>query len=109
MFSLTSRSDAAQPAGQSGTALPAPADYEVDWRRSLRLAERACCCSARPSIAVIMPSRPGRPHATELLLCGHHYQRSEKALRNCAAAAFTSDGRPLTADAWLLALRPIHS
>ena len=42
--------------------------------------DRACCCVARAVVRVVMPSAPGRPHETELLLCGHHYRASRHAL-----------------------------
>jgi hypothetical protein len=29
---------------------------------------------------VVLPPAPGRPHETELLLCGHHYRVSRQAL-----------------------------
>ena len=31
-------------------------------------------------VRVVMPPSPGRPHETELLLCGHHYRVNRKAL-----------------------------
>ena len=42
--------------------------------------DQACCCVARAVIRVVMPQAPGRPHETELLLCGHHYRASRAAL-----------------------------
>ena len=42
--------------------------------------DRACCCVARAVVRVVMPPAPGRPHETELLLCGHHYRASRHAL-----------------------------
>ncbi len=42
--------------------------------------DQACCCVARAVVRVIMPPAPGRPHETELLLCGHHYRASRHAL-----------------------------
>ncbi len=103
MFPLTSRTDAAWPEPQPGRTSPAPADREVDWRRSLRVADRACCCSARPAIAVILPPTAARPHATDLLLCGHHYRAAEQARTRAGAIAFDSDGLPLTPESWLAA------
>ena len=35
---------------------------------------------ARAVVRVVMPSTLGRPHETELLLCGHHYRVSRAAL-----------------------------
>jgi hypothetical protein len=46
---------------------------------------RACCCPATAAVCVIMPPARGRPGETDLLLCGHHYLVSRRAL--CAAGA----------------------
>ena len=59
------------PAGLSGAAVPAGRAAAGD---------QACCCVARAVVRVIMPPAPGRPHETELLLCGHHYRVSRDAL-----------------------------
>jgi hypothetical protein len=42
--------------------------------------DRSCCCVARAMVRVVMPPAEGRPHETELLLCGHHYRISRAAL-----------------------------
>jgi hypothetical protein len=42
--------------------------------------DQACCCVARAVVRVVMPSTLGRPHETELLLCGHHYRVSRPAM-----------------------------
>jgi hypothetical protein len=42
--------------------------------------DRACCCVAWAVVRVVMLPAPGRPHETELLLCGHHYRVSRAAL-----------------------------
>jgi hypothetical protein len=42
--------------------------------------DQACCCVARAVVRVVMPPTAGRPHETELLLCGHHYRTSRAAL-----------------------------
>jgi hypothetical protein len=44
------------------------------------LASRACCCPARAVVRVILPPAAGRPHETDLLLCGHHFRVSRRAL-----------------------------
>jgi hypothetical protein len=44
---------------------------------------QACCCPSRPMVRAIMPPTADRPHEVELLLCGHHFRRSQ---RNLAAA-----------------------
>ena len=71
----------------------------VDWR-ALRLADRSCCCLARPVVIVIMPPARGRPHQTDLLLCGHHYRASQQALAAAGAGIFSLNGTPLTAGIW---------
>jgi len=55
---------------------------------------RACCCPAWPAVQVIMPATPGRPRPTDLLLCGHHYRVSRRALENAGAAVFVLPGCP---------------
>ncbi len=47
-----------------------------------------------------MPATRGRPHPTELLLCGHHYRASRQALAAADADIFSLDGARLSAGAW---------
>jgi hypothetical protein len=65
-----------------------------DLTPSLRhvLADRACCCPARPVVTVIMPPAPGRPHTVDLLLCGHHFRVSQAALTAAGAAVYDDTG-----------------
>lgn len=49
-------------------------------RQGASAGDQACCCVARAVVRVIMPPAEGRPHETELLLCGHHYRVSCAAL-----------------------------
>ena len=58
--------------------LPGPA-------RRLFLADRACCCPARPVVTVVIPAGRGRPYQANLLLCGHHYLVSLAALHAAGA------------------------
>jgi hypothetical protein len=62
--------------------------------------DQACCCVARAVVRVVMPPAPGRPHETELLLCGHHYRASREAL--VAAHAWVEDlaGSDTDTTAW---------
>jgi hypothetical protein len=76
-----------------------PAASRIDWRAARR-AERACCCIAKPMVIAVLPPRPGRPHDTELLLCGHHYRMSRQALAAAGATLLNLDGEPVTADPW---------
>jgi hypothetical protein len=71
------------PAGNDTAALR-PLDDTIPAHRAL--ADRACCCSARAMVRVIMPPTPTRPHRTDLLLCGHHYRASRQALAAAGAA-----------------------
>jgi hypothetical protein len=72
-----------------------PGKDGIDWR-AVQRADRACCCLARPVVVVIMPPSAGRPHQTELLLCGHHYQVSQEALRAAGATVLDIKGAPVT-------------
>jgi len=56
--------------------------------------DQACCCVARAVVRVIMPSASGRPHETELLLCGHHYRISRAALSAARARVEELSGSP---------------
>jgi hypothetical protein len=56
------------------------------------VADRACCCPARPVVTVIMPPAPGRPHPVDLLLCGHHFRASQAALTAAGAAVYDDTG-----------------
>jgi hypothetical protein len=62
------------------------------YRAALRRADHACCCSAKPTVVAVMPPAPGRDHATELLLCGHHHRASREALAAAGATCFGEDG-----------------
>jgi hypothetical protein len=73
----------------------------VDWRDSLRRAGQACCCSAMPSVVVVMLPAPGRP-AVDLLFCQHHYRLHGQVLAAAGALAFDGDGAPLTPEGPLL-------
>jgi hypothetical protein len=65
-----------------------------DLLPSLRhvVADRACCCPARPVVTVIMPPVPGRPHPVDLLLCGHHFRVNRAALTAAGAAVYDDTG-----------------
>jgi hypothetical protein len=65
------------------------------------LTDRACCCSARAVVQVIMPPSPTRLHRTELLLCGHHYQVSRQALAAAGATVRELPWIPDSTAAWI--------
>ena len=64
--------------------------------------DRACCCPAQPVVRVIMPPAAGRPHSVDLLLCGHHYRVSRKALAKAGAFMLCLPGKADAAEAALL-------
>jgi hypothetical protein len=63
--------------------------------------DQACCCVARAVVRVVLPPAPGRPHETELLLCGHHYRVSRDALAAAHARVEELGDRAADATAWL--------
>jgi hypothetical protein len=73
------------PAGQRSTA-PGPLHDDTISADSAAALGPACCCPAHPVVRVIMPATAARPHRTELLLCGHHYRVSRRALAAAGAA-----------------------
>ena len=64
------------------------------------LAGQACCCVARAVVRVVMPPTAGRPHETELLLCGHHYRASRAALAAAHASVHELAGNFDDPSAW---------
>jgi hypothetical protein len=53
-------------------------------------------------VRAIMPPTPERPHPVDLLLCGHHYRVSRRALTAAGARIFNLPGRADAAAAALL-------
>jgi hypothetical protein len=82
---------------------PAASSPQVDWRASLRRADHACCCPAKPVVVAIMPASAGRPLPVDLLLCGHHYRLAKHALAAAGAEVFDTEGEPLSPDLFSLA------
>ncbi len=62
--------------------------------------DRACCCVAKAVVRVVMPPAPGRRHETELLLCGHHYRVSRRALAATHARVDELPGSRAGTTAW---------
>jgi hypothetical protein len=65
--------------------------------------DRACCCPAKAVVQVVMPLPPTvtRPHANDLLLCGHHYRVSRPALAAARAVVHKLSGVPGDTAAWI--------
>jgi hypothetical protein len=89
-----------EPTAPPGAASPPrPGRCGIDWQAA-RQANRSCCCPARPAVIAVMPTAPGRPHQTDLLLCWHHYQASRQGLASAGATIITMDGTPVGDDTW---------
>jgi hypothetical protein len=68
---------------------------QATWSGPPRLADRSCCCPARPAVRVLIPPAAERPHPVDLLLCGHHYLTSRAALAAADAVAIDETGAVL--------------
>lgn len=66
---------------------------------ALRRAARSCCCPAKPAVVVMMPPSASRPHATDLLMCMHHYRISRQSLAAAGALVADTSGRVLQSPA----------
>ena len=90
------------PSAQGNTAVQYPAgDIAAPAAAPADLASRACCCSARAVVRVILPPTSARTHETDLLLCGHHYRLSRQALKATSAAICALPGTPRDSAAWI--------
>ena len=78
-----------------------PGSMNASFRQSpADLTDQACCCVARAVVRVVMPPTAGRPHETELLLCGHHYRASRAALSAAHATVHELAGNFADPSAW---------
>jgi len=68
---------------------------QAAWSGPPPLADRSCCCPARPVVRVLIPPSSTRPHSVDLLLCGHHYLASRGALAAARAVAIDETGSVL--------------
>ena len=73
------------------------------------LADQACCCVALAVVRVVMPPTAGRPHETELLLCGHHYRLSRATLSAAHASVHELAGNSADPPAWFHDDRSQHA
>jgi hypothetical protein len=95
--SYNSRARRSAPAAADEQAAP---ETEAVFTPAARHAGRACCCAAQPAVIAVLPPSAGRPGATDLLLCGHHYRASRPALAALAVAILDIGGHPLLPGAW---------
>lgn len=71
------------------------ADAKAGWCGPPPLAERSCCCPARPVVRVLIPPASERRLPADLLLCGHHYLASKAALAAVGAVVMDETGTVL--------------
>lgn len=71
------------------------ADDQTVWFGPPGLADRSCCCPARPVVRVLIPPSSVRPHFVDLFLCRHHYLASRGALAAANAVAMDEAGSVL--------------
>jgi hypothetical protein len=86
---MSAKSQRTDSAGTSTLRRPANADAAGQQPPQ---PERACCCSARPTMIAMIPSGEGRPAPMDLWLCGHHYRKSQKALKAAGAMVAAAAG-----------------
>jgi hypothetical protein len=65
---------------------------QAAWSGPPRLADRRCCCPARPVVRALIPPASASPYPGDLLLCGHHYPASQAALTAAGAVAIDQTG-----------------
>jgi hypothetical protein len=61
---------------------------EALWIVRLELAQRACCCPAKPSVVAIVPSGPARAKPADLMLCSTHYRAAAEGLQAAGAVVY---------------------
>jgi hypothetical protein len=71
------------------------ADDQAAWSGPPSLADRSCCCPARPVVKVLIPPSSAHRYTVDLLLCGHHYLASRAALAAVNAVAIDETGSVL--------------
>ncbi len=74
-------------------------DGTAGWSGPPPLAERSCCCPARPVVRVLIRPAGQRRLPADLLLCGHHYLVSKAALAAVGAAVIDEAGSVVTPQA----------
>jgi hypothetical protein len=87
--------------GDTTAALTAPGGAATAFTAPDGPAGRACCCPANAVVRVIMPPTAARPRETDLLLCGHHYRASRRALAAAHATVRQLPGTPADTAAWI--------
>lgn len=60
------------------------------------LADRGCCCLAKPVVVAVMPSTGHDQQPVDIHLCAHHYRLSRTALAEAGAVVFDGAGLPVT-------------
>jgi hypothetical protein len=89
------------PAGKDDPAANGPTGGASVSADVADMAGHACCCPAQAMVRVVMPPTATRPHETELLLCGHHYRVSRRALAAVHAAVYELPWTPRDTAEWI--------
>ena len=89
-------------AGTSALSVAGPPSDDIRTGSGACCEDRACCCPAQPVVRAVIPPTLSRPHSVDLLLCGHHYRVSRKALMAARARIEYLPGKAEAAEAALL-------
>ena len=90
------------PAGKDDEPASRPAGNAASVSEDMTdMARHACCCPAQAMVRVLMPPTATRPHETDLLLCGHHYRVSRRALAAAHATVLELPWTPRDTAAWI--------
>jgi hypothetical protein len=83
-----------------------PGDNAISSAEPAGLADRSCCCASKAAVRVTLPPATDRPKATDLLLCGHHYRVSRRALDGARVFVTKLPGISSDIAAWIDMTQP---
>jgi hypothetical protein len=106
-FLHPSATESNHPAGTGLATSASAASEATDLAATLQLADRGCCCLAKPVVVVVLPPVTRRTHPVDLLLCGHHYHVSKGALATANAKIY--DSREVTVEVGQQAQDPVKA
>lgn len=69
---------------ESVTVTDLAGDDLISGSAPLTWRDIADCCPAAPSVRIVFPPTPSRPHRSELTMCAHHFAVHRRALGNGA-------------------------
>jgi hypothetical protein len=83
MYPATARRPAPPTEGPQPGRLSA--EDAAEWITRLKLAERACCCPARPVMVAVLPPATDGTELVEMFFCGHHGRACQAGLAAAGA------------------------